>query len=159
MTSVPKRNGGLTLKPRSPPANARLPPRKKCRAIRLRPPGLALLAAAAHSTFAEQKPIQGDVLLCAERDQEIRMRRRAVLVPVYVLLEYAKVSGELPLRALPTDFSQALGQLLLDSFDGGACHAAFPSRRRRFELRRRFVLGACAGWRTGVLIPRTLDDA
>src|SRR5262245_6846640 len=43
------------------------------------------LAAAAHAALAEQEPVEGDVLLRRERDQEVGVGGRAVLVAVHVL--------------------------------------------------------------------------
>ena len=87
-----------------------------------RPSGCNPLATSPHPAFAKQEPIKRNVFFRRERDLEIRMRSRSVFISVHVLLEHTEVPSELPLRAFPADFGQALGELLLDSFDGGSGH-------------------------------------
>ena len=66
-------------------------------------------AAAALSAPAEQQPIERDIFLGRECDQEVGMRRGAVLVAVHVLLENAQISSELALRSIPSNFGESLG--------------------------------------------------
>ena len=50
-----------------------------------------------HATLSEQEPIERDILLGGECDQEIGMRRGAVFVAIDVLLEDTQVSCKLSL--------------------------------------------------------------
>ncbi len=53
--------------------------------------------ALAHFTFAQEQPVDRDVLLERQRDQEVRVGCRPTLVSVDVLLKYAEIARELSL--------------------------------------------------------------
>ncbi len=53
--------------------------------------------ALSHFTFAQEQPVDRDVLLERQRDQEVRVGCRSTLVSVDVLLKDTQVTGELSL--------------------------------------------------------------
>ena len=76
---------------------------------------VARLAVALHPALAEEQPVEGHVLLGGEGDEEVGVRRGAVLVPVDVLLEDAEIACELALGPVAPHLSDALGKLSLPS--------------------------------------------
>ncbi len=50
-----------------------------------------------HFTFAQEQPVDRDVLLERQRDQEVRVGCRPALVSVDVLLKHAEITRELSL--------------------------------------------------------------
>lgn len=72
--------------------------------------------ASARAAFAEEEPVQRYVLADGQGDQEVRMWRRAALVPVDVLLEDTEVFCKCTLRALSAKSFDALRNLLLEAF-------------------------------------------
>ena len=63
-----------------------------------------------HRSLAQQEPIEGDLLLLGQRDQEVDVRDGSALVAVDVLLEDPEVEGELSLGSLSAHSGQSLGQ-------------------------------------------------
>jgi len=63
-------------------------------------------SAAARTPLPQKKPVQRDVFLKCEGDEEVRVGGGAILVTVDVLLENPQISGERALRAIPTDLLQ-----------------------------------------------------
>ncbi len=53
--------------------------------------------ALSHLTFAQEQPVDRDVLLERQRDQEVRVGCRPTLVTVDVLLKHAEITRELSL--------------------------------------------------------------
>jgi hypothetical protein len=80
------------------------------------PPGESL-AAPAHSSSTQEQPVEGDVLLEGQGDEEIRVGRGPVLIAVNVLLKDSEFASKLPLRSLASDLREALGKFLLVSLD------------------------------------------
>ncbi len=77
------------------------------------------LATALHSALAENQPVERHLLLECELDEKVCVRRRAVLVPVHVLLKNAEVARELALRTIAANLREALRNFLLVTLDSG----------------------------------------
>ena len=71
-------------------------------------------ATALHLRLAEQQPVDRDLLLEGEGDQEVHVRRGPALVAVHVLPADAEVPCELPLRAVAADLRQPFGKPALE---------------------------------------------
>jgi len=84
--------------------------------------------ATAHATPAEQEPIERDVFLERELNQEVRVGGRPAFVAVHVLLKDAQVARKLALRPLASDLRQTIGELALATLHGSLRHRRLPVR-------------------------------
>ena len=68
-----------------------------------------------HPPLAEQQPVEADLLLHGEGDQEVGMGGRSVFVAVDILLENPEIACELSLRATAAYLGDAIRELALDA--------------------------------------------